>query len=205
MTLAKACRHITNFTAAHESRVSRLGQDRIAYSDQHIEIDNRLCWFLGLLDKMYGHDAFYVQLVRDRSEVASSFMRRWPTALPPWQRLARLRVDPLRGGIISAFSFGIISGRYEWSDAERRALCEFYVDTVNSNIDCFLRDKPLKIRMCVDSFREDFTRFWDAIGAEGDLAHALSELDQRYNSSEESRRRGIPWASRSKRVQLGRR
>jgi ferritin-like protein len=53
MTFIRACRHITNYTAGHETRSTLLGEDRIAYPRQHIEADNRLSWMLGKLGKKY--------------------------------------------------------------------------------------------------------------------------------------------------------
>ena len=38
----QACREITNYTAAHESRARRPGQDRFDYPDQHIEAEGNL-------------------------------------------------------------------------------------------------------------------------------------------------------------------
>src|SRR5664279_6422416 len=70
-----ACKHLTNYTAGHESQVSRLGPDRIQYPDRHIEADNRLAWFLGRLEERYGDEAFYVHLVRDRAATAASLVR----------------------------------------------------------------------------------------------------------------------------------
>jgi ferritin-like protein len=51
MTFIRACQHITNYTAGHETRSTLLGEARVAYPDQHIEADNRLSWMLGKLGK----------------------------------------------------------------------------------------------------------------------------------------------------------
>lgn len=64
-TFVKACEHITNFSAAHESRTGLLGAARLDYAGNHIEADNRLSWLLGRLDRTYGNAAFYVHLRRD--------------------------------------------------------------------------------------------------------------------------------------------
>ena len=73
MTLDKFCKHITNYTSAHESRNNL----DFKYPPNHIEIDNRLSWFLGRLDKIYGDDAFYVHLKRDDLKVAKSYQNRF--------------------------------------------------------------------------------------------------------------------------------
>ena len=47
-TFARAAAHATNFTAKHESRTYKLGAQRLAYPDNHIEVDNRLAWWRGV-------------------------------------------------------------------------------------------------------------------------------------------------------------
>ena len=73
VSLYKICRHIKNFTVSHESRECL----DFRYNNNHIEIDNRLCWFLGRLDKYYGDNAVYVHLQRNRNKVAKSFSKRF--------------------------------------------------------------------------------------------------------------------------------
>ena len=75
-TFAKASAHATNFTAAHESRSHMTGPRRFAYAQGHIEVDNRLAWNLGRLDRAYGDTAHYVHLLRDPQAVADSFVGR---------------------------------------------------------------------------------------------------------------------------------
>src|SRR3990167_1085729 len=76
LTFAKACGHATNFTAAHESRTGFLGPGRVGYAAGHIEVDNRLSWFLGRLEEEWGDRAFYVHLTRDNDGAARSYLRR---------------------------------------------------------------------------------------------------------------------------------
>ena len=75
-TFIKACQHIDNYTASHESRIGIPGSARLEYPDQHIEADNRLSWFLGRLDREYGDNAFYVHLQREAEATRQSFARR---------------------------------------------------------------------------------------------------------------------------------
>ncbi|WP_198406050.1 hypothetical protein [Parathermosynechococcus lividus] len=121
VTFAKACSYMTNFTSAHESRTFLLGGDRLAYPDQHIEVDNRLSWFLGRLDRAYGDRAFYVHLRRDAASVARSYRERYGI----W--------------IMKAYREGILLNLP--ANADPLAVCLDYCDTVNSNIEFFLRDK----------------------------------------------------------------
>jgi len=55
VSFAKACGHFTNYTAGHDTN-RQPGPARLDYSARHIEIDNRLAWFLGGLDERYGDD-----------------------------------------------------------------------------------------------------------------------------------------------------
>jgi len=75
-TFARACRHISNFSSAHESRTYLFGEERLAYPSNHIEVDNRLSWLLGRLDRKYGDRAVYVHLKRNIHDTAASFVAR---------------------------------------------------------------------------------------------------------------------------------
>ena len=72
-TLYNFCKHITNYSSGHESRDNL----NFSYNNNHIEIDNRLSWFLGRLDSKYGDKAFYVHLMRDDKKVAASYEKRF--------------------------------------------------------------------------------------------------------------------------------
>jgi hypothetical protein len=163
LTFIRACRHITNYTCAHESRSGLLGAARLDYPRNHIEADNRLSWFLGRLDRAYGKDAIYVHLRRNPDETAESFARR------------------RAGGIMRAYRKTLLMGLASGSDPS--AVARDYCDTVTSNIELFLRDKPGKMDFAIENAREDFRRFWELVRAEGDLDAALAEFDHRYNAS----------------------
>jgi len=77
MTFSEACKHIKNYTSSHESKNHLFGKERLNYPNNHIEVDNRLSWFLGSMDKKYGNDAYYVHLKRDTLNVAKSYLERW--------------------------------------------------------------------------------------------------------------------------------
>ena len=165
-TWIQACQHIDNYTAAHESRAHLLGASRLDYPPAHIEADNRLSWLLGRLEQRYGKDAFYVHLRRERAATAASFERR------------------AGFGIMRAYRDGILLGAD--SGLSDRAVAEDYLETIESNIALFLRDKPQQMSARLETAADDFRRFWQAIGAQGDLDAALSEFDTRYNSSAET-------------------
>jgi hypothetical protein len=166
-SFVRACSHVENYSAAHESRVNIVGSERLKYPPNHIEADNRLAWFLGRLEEEYGDHGFYIHLTRDRNATANSFLRRFGT------------------GIINAYAQSII-----WKAAKSANpidVCLDYVDTVNQNIHFFLQTKSNKMSISLENIDADFPVFWKAIGAFGDLKAALSEWNRPYNSSDEAR------------------
>jgi hypothetical protein len=165
MTFERACRHITNYTTAHESRVAVIGPGRLDYPPRHIESDNRLAWFLGRLDRQYPGDVFYVHLQRERLAVAKSYAA---------------RLDP--GLIMSAWAHGIHLGLPDDIGAHALDLALDYVDTVTANIENFLAGKANSMAFHLEAAKTDFPRFWSSIGAAGDLAAALAEFDLAYNA-----------------------
>lgn len=163
-TFTRACEHITNFSASHESRCKKLGAERFNYSENHIEIDNRLSWLLGRLDETYGDNAFYVHLKRAEDLVATSFTKRY------------------QGGIIKAYrGGGIIMGVSE--NTEPMDVSIDYYRTVNSNISLFLKDKTKKMKFNLENYESDFKEFWTKIEADGNYELALSEFNTTHNAS----------------------
>jgi hypothetical protein len=162
-TFIQACRHISNYSAGHESRIHKIGNERLAYPDNHIEADNRLSWLLGRLNQRYGDRAFYVHLTRGRQATAASFARRSDF------------------GIMQAYREGYLLGGETGQTAHDLALD--YLDTVETNIALFLRDKTRQMAFRLENAQADFQTFWQQIGAEGDLGRALAEWDTRHNAS----------------------
>lgn len=169
LAFTRACQHITNFTAAHESRVARLGDDRLAFPERHIEVDNRLAWFLGRLDRAYGNRAYYVHLLRDPVRVASSWSERFSVL----------------GGIAPAYRDNILAGASTSIPITRASAATDYVRTVTENIELFLKDKDNAIRLRTEEIADGFPRFWNWIGAEGDLEAAMSEWSQIHDTEAE--------------------
>lgn len=161
-TFAKACQHLTNFTAAHESRSRLAGRARFEYPDNHIEVDNRLSWYLGMLDRYYGDRAYYVHLLRDPEAVARSFALR-----KDWKH-----------AILTAYHNGIAWGAL---GASRLDVARDYVATVNANISAFLKDKSNVMVFELEKAAEQFPRFLEWIGAEGDLKAACEEITVQHN------------------------
>ncbi len=162
-TFIEACNHITNYSAGHETRSRFIGRERLNYGSDHIEADNRLAWFLGRLDKVYGDEAFYVHLTRERQSNAASMSRY------------------MHMGILEAYTDGILMRSSYRNDPMEFSL-DLY-DTINMNIETFLKDKSRKMNFRLENAQDDFPIFWDKIGARGDLDKALGEWQRTYNKS----------------------
>jgi len=162
-TFIKACDHISNYTAAHESLSTKCGNNRFAYPLNHIEADNRLSWFLGKLDKKYADDAFYVHLTRDKQKTINSFSKRKDY------------------GIMQAYKEGILLGGEENQSAQ--TIAEDYTNTVELNIELFLKDKTNKMSFRLENYSQDFEIFLHKISAEGDFKAAFKEFNTNYNAS----------------------
>jgi hypothetical protein len=160
VTFVEACKHMTNYTAGHETRYRMLGDDRVAYPDNHIEADNRLSWCLGRLDQRYGDNARYVHLTRDAEHVVRSFAARV-------------------GGttILNAYRREMINR----PEADVLDVSRDYVRTVTENIRAFLKDKTHVMNFALETAGEDFPRFWDWISAQGDIASAQREFQTKHN------------------------
>lgn len=173
VTLSKACEHIENYSTGHESRVSYLGDERINYPSNHIEIDNRLTWFLPRLDSRFGDNAIYIHLRRDEEKVARSFLRRLQK----------------KAGIINAYANSILlysSANPSTSNSNSEnalAICKDYIRTVNENITAFLHNKTKKMQFDLEDYETDFVKLWKMIDAQGDINAAIKEFSIMYNSS----------------------
>lgn len=168
-TFVRACQHIQNYTAAHESRHGLTGDERLRYPAGHIESDNRLSWFLGRLDETYGKEAFYVHLTRDHQEVAESYTKRYETGL--------IKVHAY--SIINAYSKNIVGNAHQKNTP--LAIGMDYCHTTDANIRLFLKDKPNRMNASMRTIKTDFADFWQQVGAEGNLKEALGEWDIRHN------------------------
>jgi hypothetical protein len=169
LTFAEACGHIDNFTAAHESRTNRVGSERLAYPPGHIEVDNRLSWLTGRLARRFSdEETFYVHLRRDSEATARSFLDRW------------------HKGIIRAYARGILAGAHSQEDP--MDVCLDYGRTVNANIAEFLSKRSNSMTVRLEEIDEAFPRFWERIGAVGDLEAAMEEWTVRHNRSPRTKR-----------------
>lgn len=168
-TFMKACQHISNFSSSHESRSGLLGDAHFNYPDNHIEVDNRLSWFLGRLDRRYGDNAIYIHLKRETEAVAKSYAG---------------RSSP--GGVIHAYKNGGMLTRFQDCHSDMSVALD-YCDTVNSNIELFMKDKTQIMEFNIEDAKNDFKKFWDLINAEGNIDAALAEYDICYNNTPTSK------------------
>ena len=152
---------MTNFGAGHETRSHKIGCDRLAYPHNHIEVDNRLMYFLGRLEARY-EASLYVHLKRDIEATARSFQK----------RLGQNRC------IISAYDKTIIQNNKN----ESFDLCVDYVCNANANIEAYLKGKK-HIEFQLDSPNEGVENLWEFIGAEGDIGSAKEEFNTKWNAS----------------------
>lgn len=175
-TFAEACAHIDGMTAGHETHKGMV-EGRLQYPDNHIESDNRLVWFLGTLDRLYADDqTFYVHLFRDPDKVAASYRDRWHITV----------------SIVRAFYHAFLMNRKK-PDAQTALLaCRLFVDTVEDNIRFFLKGRDNWIDVRVESLEEDFFRFMDKAGLQGDRAKISASLNQVSNvSKRKGKHRGV--------------
>jgi hypothetical protein len=174
LTFIRACSHITNYTAGHETGSRKLGDARFSYPDNHIEADNRLSWFPGTLDTLYGGNAFYVHLVREKEATVRSFNQRW------------IRT----GSLVRAYCEGILQiGIQKLDPRSRLEVANDLYTQLNRNIMLFLRDKTHRFTFHIEQTRKDFPLFWEMIGAEGDLEKALEVFGEVHNHTNTSRMR----------------
>ena len=172
LTFTRACGHMSNFTVAHESRVALLGEERLAFPDNHIEVDNRLSWFLGRLDRTFGDSAYYVHLTRDPPKAAASWAQRFHVL----------------GGMATGYRDHILAGASSSARITRQEAAADYVRTVTENIEAFLKDKSNVMRFRMEDASEAFPRFWKWVGAEGNLQAAMAEWQSRHDTERVRRR-----------------
>ena len=159
---SKACGHITNFTSGHETRARFIGPERLAYPDNHIEVDSRLAWFLGRLDAKYADTPFYVHLTRDLEATARSFTKR------------------ANRGIMAAYRDALVLGRTPSFTPYEMALD--YCETVTENIRVFLKGK-VHMEVRLEEAMQSFPIFWERVHASGSLPDALAEFATLHNQS----------------------
>lgn len=167
--LAQALQPVSNYTVAHESRCGLLSDDKLDYPKNHIEIDNRLIWFVDLLDRKYGEEAKYVYLYRDLDKIAKSYLERWH----------------LKVSIVHAFGHGILM-KEKIPYSERLEVCRDYASVVDRKIRCFLSDKADSLIINSECLESDLGKLFDFVGASGSLKDCEDILAQPHNLNKTS-------------------
>ena len=168
VSIIKACEFMENYTCGHEERAGFIGEERLAYPENHIEADNRLSWYFGRLHFKYGNEAFYVHLTRDINATAKSYAKRHTV------------------GIMHAFADGLLRKKTLSENAtEPLPLATEICETADANIRHFLSDKTNKCVIRLEHIKEDFAVFWKAIDAQGDFDSALESFNNPHNTSKD--------------------
>jgi len=155
MTFAMACSWMTNFTSGHETHRRGTPQSQVnEFPDNHIEVDAHLFWHMGVLIHRYP-EARWVHLRRNREDCVKSLMK--TSGIRDWMRLA-----------------------YTGAGDLRRA-CEDYYDSTNQIIGAVLETVWRKRFMHLENLPQEWSGFWEWIGAEGDYEVSLAELSVRHN------------------------
>ncbi len=151
-TFAYACRHLDGMTAGHETNGGKIAF-RLEYPDNHVEVDNRLVWFLGGLDHRYSDkNTFYVHLTRDRDKVVESYLMRWHLTV----------------SITRAFYHGILMNPKKPDMDTARKSCHLFVETVDENVRYFLKNRSNWTHVRVEYLEQDFFGFMQKAGLTGD-------------------------------------
>jgi len=144
VTFSSACKHIVGFSSSHETRTDDMLR-RFKFPNYHIEVDNRLSWFIPRLAAMYP-DAMFVHILRNKRSVVDSFASRAETS----EALQSFRLGPLRK-----------TGTW-------KQVAILYVETVLATINSAMETIPntcmwLDIETC---YARDWDKFTDALGVE---------------------------------------
>lgn len=162
VSFSEACKIVRNYSTTHESLWGKKLPERIEYPSNHIEIDNRLSFYMGELHKKYGDDALYVHLYRDNLQTARSYFNR----------------------ITDQNSIA-----FSWSKSINRSKvpslqdCLDMVVSQNQNIDFFCSNVKNSMSIDIELIEEEFPKFLNIIGADFDKNSIAGIFSKRLNDS----------------------
>jgi hypothetical protein len=166
-TFARAMSHQSVFSVAHDSKLSVFDGSRLDLPDWHIEINTRLAWFLGSLDRIYCDDPVFVHLRRNEDEVIRSFFER----------------DKPPSSIMHAFANGIVANSDRKTTEQWMQASTLMVRTVDDNIESFLKSKSKKVEIRLENPYPGLVQLWSLLGLtekrEGGLEQAFEEYSQK--------------------------
>lgn len=158
VTFSKACSHIENFSSGHETYSTKLFElDKSLITDNRIEVDPHFSQFLPLITKLYP-DARWVHLIREKEPCVKSLSK--TTGLGYYIKFASMSK----------------------SENDREVVANVFYDMVNDNIAKWIKDMDYRI-MHLERLHEEWSGFWNWIGAKGNLNDSLAELSIKHNSS----------------------
>lgn len=165
--MSKAFSNVSDYTCAHESRVGFFNDQRINYPDNHIELDNRLSFYLPQLTRKYSKkNSLLVIVNRDRNSIAKSYNKRWRKI-----------------NIMKAFSQGIHMNDLQSNNID---VCLAYVNYIYETIDYFKPqwDNVLEIEFSDLNF--GIEQILKKINKINDLENVLEEMKNKSNLNETS-------------------
>jgi hypothetical protein len=74
-------------------------------------------------------------------------------------------------------------------------VCRHYYDTVNANIELFLKYKFKYMEFQLETAEEDFRAFWNRIEATGEVSTAVCEWQRQYNAPTPGKDRSRRWST----------
>jgi len=156
VTCAKACGHISNYTAAHETHWGRCQVPEVVHPDRHIEVAPQLVLWIPWLRKLYP-DSHWVHLIRgDQLGCCESLATRCRASMECFS----IQWFGLRG------------------DPDAAASC-FY-DAINDL--CAALMPTDRTEILLEDPEPGWRQFWQAIGAEGNLEAALATWRTKHNA-----------------------
>jgi hypothetical protein len=159
-TFYQACRHITNYTCAHESQAFRIPD--YEYPDNHIEVSHLNVIAIPWLREHYPGSVF-VHLTRERQACIKSLQSEEWGSMYSW-----------------CFQWYLSTHAVMVRDA-----AQAYYDRITELCNALLPPDHLRIR--IETAKEQWPQFWNRINAVGNYGASLSKLSRRYNYSQNNR------------------
>ena len=167
VTFTLAMAKAGNYTTGHEShRGDFRAMSSLDYPDSHVEVDNRLSWFLPALGEKYPDDVLWVHLRRDLEMQAISYSKRHT-----W-----------KGALVLAYGHGLMQRGREYTDEELPEVALAMVTNITANVEAFCRDKP-SVDVWIEDPEPGFRHVWDMAHAQGDIEEALAQYQTKHNAS----------------------
>lgn len=155
VSFREACRYITNYKTGHETNCGLL-----EYPDNFIEVSPQLRICTVHLQEKYP-DAKWVHLIRSEEACIKSL-----AALEDGRVMRAYQV--LYPSVIMTPSLMDIAHRYYWAE--------------NDNLRVLL---PNAMTIKLETARQQWKKFWDWIGAEGDFQASVTAWSVKRNTTEE--------------------